>query len=163
MEAAMPATQTTQTLGIRQARREDVPAIVRLLADDPLGGTREEPSDPLPQAYWDAFDAMVLQGGNMLIVAEQDGVVVGCLQLTFIPSLTLRGTKRAQIEGVRVDASRRSRHIGERMIRHAMELARAEGCGVMQLTTNKVRADAQRFYERLGFAASHIGMKATLS
>ena len=150
-------------LGTREARRDDVPAIVRLLADDPLGGTREETSDPMPQVYWDAFDAMAAQGGNMLIVAEADGVVVGCLQLIFIPSLTLRGTKRAQIEGVRVDASRRGRHLGERMIRHAMELARAEGCGLMQLTTNKVRADAQRFYERLGFTASHVGMKVDLA
>jgi ribosomal protein S18 acetylase RimI-like enzyme len=158
----MKANETTPTLGIRRARREDVPAIVRLLADDPLGGTREEASDPLPQAYWDAFDAMTEQGGNLLIVAEEDGVVVGCLQLTFIPSLTLRGTKRAQIEGVRVDASRRGQHIGERMIRHAMELASAEGCGLMQLTTNKIRADAQRFYERLGFTASHLGMKRSL-
>jgi ribosomal protein S18 acetylase RimI-like enzyme len=149
-------------LDIRPARRADVPAIVRLLAEDQLGGTREQPSLPLPQAYWDAFDAMAAQGGNLLIVAEEDGVVVGCLQLTFIPSLTLRGMKRAQIEGVRVDTARRSRRIGERMIRHAMDLARAEGCGLMQLTTNQVRADARRFYERLGFDASHLGMKRSL-
>lgn len=147
---------------IREARREDVPAIVRMLADDPLGATRERATDPLPRVYLDAFDAIQTHTGNHLLVAELDGKVVGCLQLTFIPGLSRMGLTRAQIESVRVDSAMRGRKLGELMIQDAIERARRHGCGVVQLTTDKAREDAHRFYERLGFAATHIGMKLTL-
>lgn len=147
---------------IRLARRDDVPAIVRLLADDALGATREQPGEPLAQAYWDAFDAIAAQRGNALLVAEVSGEVAGCLQLTVIPGLSRTGMTRGQIEGVRVGAAHRGRGIGEALVRAAVERAREHGCGLVQLTTDRARADAQRFYERLGFEASHVGMKLTL-
>jgi ribosomal protein S18 acetylase RimI-like enzyme len=159
----MPMQQPDE-ITIRPANREDVPAIVALLADDRLGATREDPRDIGP--YVDAFDAVAAQGGNSVIVAERDGPtakeLVGCLQLTLIPGLARRGAKRGQIEGVRVAATCRGLGIGERLIRHAIETARAAGCGLVQLTSDKSRADAHRFYERLGFVASHAGFKLEL-
>jgi ribosomal protein S18 acetylase RimI-like enzyme len=147
---------------IRPARREDVPAIVALLAVDALGRTREDPSDPLPASYWQAFDDLAKQSGNFQLVAERGGSLVGCLQLTIIPGLSRRGTKRGLVEAVRVSTACRGLGIGERLVRHAIEIARAEGCGLVQLTTDTSRADAHRFYERLGFVASHVGMKFAL-
>ena len=147
---------------IRLARREDVPTIVQLLADDPLGATREIVSDPVAQVYWDAFDAMVDQTGNDLVVAEAGGEVIGCLQLTIIPGLSRAGMKRALIEGVRVSSRHCGQKIGELLVRASIDRARDAGGGLVQLTTDKTRTDAQRFYERLGFEASHIGMKLTL-
>jgi len=147
---------------IRPALREDVPAIVALLADDPLGRTREDYADPLPDNYWRAFDEIGAQPGNLLLVAERAGAVAGCLQLTVIPGLSRRGMKRGLIEGVRVGPGERGQGLGERLVRHAIDIARAEGCGLVQLTSDKSRAGAHRFYERLGFAASHVGMKLEL-
>jgi len=147
---------------IRPARREDLAAIVALLADDALGRTREDNSDPLPDTYLRAFDDIAAQGGNHLFVAERDGSVVGCLQLTVIPGLSRRGMKRALIEAVRVAAQCRGGGIGESLVRHATEQARAEGCGLVELTSDRSRGDAHRFYERLGFTASHIGLKLML-
>jgi ribosomal protein S18 acetylase RimI-like enzyme len=147
---------------VRVARREDLPAIVALLADDPLGATRELVGDPLAPAYYDAFDAMAAQGGNELLVAESGDEVVGCLQLTIIPGVSRAGMLRAQIEGVRVSARHRGQKIGERLVREAIDRARAAGCRLVQLTSDRSRVDAQRFYERLGFEASHVGMKLSL-
>jgi len=147
-------------ISIRLARRKDVPAIIALLADDPLGRGREDTRDP--DAYLRAFDDMASQGGNIALVAERAGEVIGCLQLTMIPGLSRHGMKRGQIEGVRVSAARRGLGIGERLIRHAIDLARTEGCGLVQLTSDVSRPDAHRFYERLGFVASHAGFKLTL-
>jgi ribosomal protein S18 acetylase RimI-like enzyme len=154
--------QHCDAITIRPARREDVPAIVALLADDPLGQTREEVADPLSETYWRAFDDLTRQSGNFEFVADAVGTVVGCLQLTVIPGLSRRGAKRGLIEAVRVGAAHRGAGLGDRMIRHAIEVARAEGCALVQLTTDKSRADAHRFYERLGFAATHLGMKLEL-
>ena len=150
------------SLRIRAARREDVPAIVRLLADDTLGAKREQTSDPLPQAYWDAFDAIAKNGDNEVLIADAGGEVVGCLQLTIIPGLSRMGMTRAQLEGVRVGSKHRGRRIGETLVTAAMDRARDLGCQVVQLTTDRSRADAHRFYERLGFESTHIGMKRTL-
>ncbi len=147
---------------IRQARPEDLPAIVRLLADDPLGATRERYEEPLPKAYREAFDAISRQEGNLVLVAVEGASVVGCLQLTFIPGLARLGMTRAQVEGVRVARGQRGAGLGEALLRHAIELSRARGCGLVQLTTDKARPDAHRFYERLGFIASHEGMKLGL-
>jgi ribosomal protein S18 acetylase RimI-like enzyme len=146
----------------RLAVREDLPAVVRLLADDPLGSGREQAIDPLPDAYWRAFDAMMLQRGNELLVADDDGAVVGCLQLTIIAGISRLGALRAQIEGVRVHSAYRGRGIGELLVTHAIGRARDAGCRLVQLTTDRARPDALRFYERLGFVASHVGMKMPL-
>lgn len=146
----------------RRATLADLPAIVRLLADDPLGAGRERYAEPLPDEYRRAFDAIERQGGNELIVAVDGGAIVGCLQLTLIPGLSRLGMMRAQIESVRVAGSARGQGLGEAMLRHAIERARQAGCGLVQLTTDKSRPDALRFYERLGFAASHEGMKLSL-
>ena len=147
----------------RDAVPGDLRAIVKLLADDALGATRERDEDPLPQEYRAAFAAMERQGGNSLIVAVEDGAVVGCLQLTLIAGISRLGMTRAQIEAVRVDRGYRSRGLGEALFRHAIERAREAGCGLVQLTTDRSRGDAQRFYERLGFEASHLGMKLDLA
>jgi ribosomal protein S18 acetylase RimI-like enzyme len=144
---------------IRPARRDDLPAIVALLADDALGRQRETDSDPLPAAYWQAFDDIAAQGGNHLLVADRAGAVVGCLQLTIIPGLSRRGMRRGLVEAVRVSGACRGLGIGETLLRHAIEMSRAADCGLVQLTTDKSRPNAHRFYERLGFAASHLGMK----
>jgi ribosomal protein S18 acetylase RimI-like enzyme len=146
----------------RVAAEHDLPAIVRMLADDELGEARETFSEPLPATYRDAFEAMQAQGGNEYLLAELDGAVAGCLQLTVIPGLSRRGMRRAQIEGVRVAAGFRGRGVGEALFRHAIQRAREAGCGLVQLTTDKARPDALRFYERIGFEASHEGMKLAL-
>jgi GNAT superfamily N-acetyltransferase len=143
----------------REAAEADLPQIVRLLAEDPLGAQRERNADPLPQSYRDAFRRMRAQPGNRLLVALEGEAVVGCLQLTVIAGLSRQGLTRAQLEGVRVAKARRGSGIGEALMRHAIALARAEGCGLVQLTTDRRRGDAHRFYERLGFVASHLGMK----
>jgi len=155
--------QRDDAITLRPARREDVPAIVALLADDPLGRERETDSDPLPAAYGRAFDDIAAQGGNFLIVAERGGAeIVGCLQLTVIPGLSRHGMRRGLIEAVRVAAACRGLGLGERLVGRAIEIARAEGCGLVQLTSDQSRADAHRFYERLGFVASHLGFKLAL-
>ena len=158
----MPDVSPTD-VRIRLAHRADVPAIIQLLADDVLGATREQPGEPLAQAYWDAFDAMNAQSGNELYVADLGGEIVGCVQLSVIPGLSHMGMTRGLIEGVRVSSRHRGKRIGEVMIRAAVDRARTLGCRAVQLTTNRTRVDAQRFYERLGFEATHVGMKLTLS
>jgi GNAT superfamily N-acetyltransferase len=147
---------------LRPARREDVRAIVAMLADDPLGASREDLSDPLPRAYYDAFEEIARDPNNRLLIAEKDGAIVGTLHVTFIRGLSRKGMRRALIEAVRVASGRRGEGIGEEIIRAVIELARTEGCAMVQLTTDKSRKDAHRFYERLGFAASHEGMKLML-
>jgi GNAT superfamily N-acetyltransferase len=141
----------------------DLPAIVKLLADDELGAMRERDEDPLPQEYRDALAAMERQGANSVILSIDNGEVIGCLQLTFIPGLARLGMTRAQIEGVRVDRRHRSRGVGEALFDHPIERARQRGCGLVQLTTDRARGDAHRFYERLGFETSHLGMKLDLT
>jgi ribosomal protein S18 acetylase RimI-like enzyme len=150
-------------LTIRRATSADLPAIVRMLANDPLGKTRERYAEPLPEVYVQAFAEVEAQKGNEILVAEAEGQVIGCLQLTMIPGLSRLGMLRAQIESVRVDESRRGEKIGEKLFLDAIERARRAGCGLVQLTTDASRPDARRFYERLGFAASHVGMKLALS
>ncbi|MEH1013029.1 GNAT family N-acetyltransferase [Micromonospora sp. CPCC 206060] len=146
----------------REAQRSDVPAIVALLADDRFGVSREVVGEDVDAAYWAAFDAIDADPRNVLVVADVDGDVVGTLQLTFIPSLTRRGGERAQIEGVRVRTDRRGGGLGRTMITWAIDQARERGCGLVQLTTDKRRSDARRFYAALGFEASHEGMKLVL-
>lgn len=147
---------------LREATRADLPAIVALLADDPLGSARETVADPLPGGYVEAFEAIASDPAHVLLVAEREDRVIGCLQLTVVPGLSYVGMARAQIEGVRVVRDARNRGVGEALVRRAIEIARARGCGMIQLTSSRSRADAQRFYVRLGFEASHIGMKLML-
>ena len=147
----------------RSARREDLPSIVALLADDEFGGGREEPSDPLPPEYYRAFEAIDANPNDNLIVAELAGTVVGTLQLTFLSCIANRGGWRAQIEGVRIDSARRGSGLGEQMLRWAIDRARRRGCQLVQLTSNKRRRDALRFYEKLGFEPSHEGLKLVLT
>lgn len=147
----------------RRATRADVPAIVALLANDLLGSQREQASDPLPDNYFVAFAEIERDPNQVLTVVEAAGEVIGTLHLTYLPSLTYRGGKRALIEAVRVAASQRNQGIGQRMFEWAITQAREAGCHMVQLTTDKRRPDAVRFYESLGFVASHIGMKLVLN
>jgi GNAT superfamily N-acetyltransferase len=150
-------------LVFRDATRADLATIVGLLANDPLGSQREQFESPLPDCYPNAFDAIARDPNNRLIVAEHGGAIVGTLQLTFIPNMTYRGGIRAQIEGVRVDDAYRGKQIGRRLFEWAIAEARRHGCHMVQLTADKTRPDAHRFYESLGFTASHLGMKLRLS
>jgi GNAT superfamily N-acetyltransferase len=149
-------------LKLRPAAIDDLRTIVAMLADDFLGSHRERLEDPLPESYVRAFRELDGDPNNELIVAELDGSVVGTLQLTFTPSLSYQGGRRCAVESVRVDASLRGKGIGREMMLWAIDRARERGCVSMQLTTNNERTDAHRFYERLGFTASHIGMKLKL-
>ncbi len=153
---------TSYRVQIRLARRDDVPCVVRMLADDAIGATRERAETPLPDEYWTAFEAIDADPRQNLIVALLDDKIVGTLQLTFIPYLTHRGGERALIEGVRVDAAQRGGGVGRQMLEWVIEQARERGCRMVQLTTDKRRPDARRFYESLGFVASHEGMKRSL-
>ncbi|WPO43570.1 GNAT family N-acetyltransferase [Tardiphaga sp. 42S5] len=144
---------------LRPACREDVAAIVAMLADDALGRGRERIEDPLPQSYCEAFDKVAHDPNIQLMVAEGgDGSVVGCLQLCILPGLSSQGASRALIEDVRVSTTLRSQGVGEQLVRWAIGEAQARGCKLVELLTHQTRVDAQRFYKRLGFADSHVGM-----
>lgn len=149
-------------LTIRQAVASDLPAIVALLADDDLGRGRESTSaDALPH-YQAAFADLERDPNQMPVVLLVDGVVAGYLQITFIPGLSHQGMWRGLIESVRIDKHRRGQKLGEALMRFAIDACRTRGCELVQLTTDKRRADAHRFYDRLGFVASHTGMKLAL-
>jgi ribosomal protein S18 acetylase RimI-like enzyme len=144
---------------IRRARRGDVEIIVAMLADDPLGSARERIEDPLPPPYVLAFEALEQASNIRLVVAEGgDGIVVGCLQLCILPGLSSQGASRGLIEDVRVASDCRSRGIGEQLVQWAVAEARHNGCKLVELFTHNTRVDAQRFYKRLGFQPSHVGM-----
>jgi len=146
-------------VAIRRARRDDVAAIAGMLADDPLGRARERIEQPLPPAYFRAFDAVERDPNIQLVVAQDgDGAVIGCLQLCVLPGLSSQGASRALIEDVRVATHCRSRGIGEQLVQWAVAEARARGCKLVELLTHHTRVDAQRFYKRLGFQPSHVGM-----
>jgi GNAT superfamily N-acetyltransferase len=148
---------------IREARREDVAAIVRLLADDHLGAGREVVSDPPAAGYFEAFDKVEADPRNLLAVAEgADGQVVGTMQMTFIPGLSNQGAELALIEAVRVDSSLRGQGLGQVLVGWALDEARRRGCRFVELFTHNSRVDAQRFYEGLGFEKSHAGMRRAL-
>ncbi len=144
---------------IRPARSSDVAAIVAMLADDELGRGRERIEDPLPPSYVQAFDRVERDPNIRLVVAEGErGEVVGCLQLCILPGLSSQGASRGLIEDVRVAAHCRSRGIGEHLVQWAIMEAQSKGCKLVELLTHNTRTDAQRFYKRLGFQASHVGM-----
>lgn len=146
----------------RRATANDLKKIVELLTDDPLGRGRERPSDPLDPAYHRAFEAIDRDPNQHLAVVEVDGELVGTLQLTFLPGLSRGGAWRGQVEAVRVARSQRGQNLGAEMIAWAIDQCRARGCSLVQLTTDKARTRAHAFYEKLGFVASHEGMKLAL-
>jgi ribosomal protein S18 acetylase RimI-like enzyme len=152
---------TLQNVHFRLAKRADLPSIVRMLADDDLGSQRERYDDPLPEAYFAAFEQIENEPNHELIVAERNEEVIGTLHLMFLPSISFQGGLRAQIESVRVDKQFQSQGIGSAMMQWSIERAKQRGAHVVQLTTHKTREDAHRFYERLGFKGSHLGMKLT--
>jgi len=146
----------------RRATAADLEDIVALLADDELGRKREDPDPPLNPRYVDAFAAIDADRNQYLAVVEEGGEIVGCLQLTFIPGLSRLGLWRGQIESVRISSARRGGGLGKRMFEWAIEECRRHRCEIVQLSTDKSRTDARRFYEGLGFVASHEGMKLAL-
>jgi GNAT superfamily N-acetyltransferase len=150
------------TMIFRPATTADLPAILAMLIDDELGKLREDPGTPLNPAYLAAFEAITRDPNQLLAVADRDGQVVGCFQLSFLPGLSHRGAWRGQIEGFRIAASERGSGLGKAMMEWAIAQCRARGCRMVQLTTDKRRHDAHRFYARLGFVASHEGMKLEL-
>lgn len=145
---------------IRTAGPGDLPAIVNMLADDRLGAMRESPDDLA--VYHAVFERLRNDPNQFVMVAVRDNTVIGTLQLTIIPGLSRQGSTRALIEGVRVHSSARGEGIGEQMIRWAVEESGRQGCQLVQLTSDKARPEAHRFYERLGFTGSHIGFKLRL-
>jgi len=150
---------TISQVTIRRARRDDLGSIIAMLADDPLGGLRERIEEPLPQAYFDAFERVQRDPNLQLVVAEDgEGTVIGCLQLCILPGVSSQGASRGLLEDVRVASHCRSRGIGEQLVQWAVAEARTRGCKLVELLTHHTRVDAQRFYERLGFARSHVGM-----
>ena len=152
----------SQQLSFRPAVKRDLPAVVKMLADDPLGALRENFTDPLPESYFQAFVAIEADPNNELIVATIGDEVIGVLQLTFIPYITHQGGWRALVEGVRVSTQYRSAGLGTQLFAWAKHRAIERNCHVLQLTSDKQRPDAIRFYESLGFVASHEGMKLQL-
>lgn len=150
----------TEDVIIRPARSDDVPALVALLVDDPLGAQRESTANLAP--YYAAFDRIVADPNQLLVTMERSGEIIGTQQITFIPGLSFQGALRAQIEAVRIRADLRGGGLGSRLIEWAIEEAQRRGCYLVQLSSNNVRLDAHRFYTRLGFEASHTGFKRKL-
>lgn len=146
----------------RLAAEADLPEIVRLLADDHLGGSRERYTDPLPREYGIAFAGLQKIGAEVILAEDDAGTVIGCLQLLVLPGLGSLGKQRAQIEAVRIESTLRGQGLGSQLIDYAVKRAKEKGCKLVQLTSDNSRQGAHRLYERLGFKASHVGMKLYL-
>ncbi|MGI9222541.1 MAG: GNAT family N-acetyltransferase [Woeseiaceae bacterium] len=146
----------------RLAAKADLPGIIAMLADDELGHEREDSSVPLNRKYIDAFAAIEQDPNQYLAVVEEDGALAGCLQLTFVPGLSRMGAWRGQIESVRIASGSRGKGLGRKMFEWAIAECRKRECGLVQLTSDKTRKDALKFYESLGFSATHEGMKLIL-
>jgi GNAT superfamily N-acetyltransferase len=149
-------------IAFRRATEADLPAIVALLADDPLAGPREDPSPPLAAGYLAAFAAIDADEKQLLAVAVDGGQVIGTLQLTFIAGISRKGALRGLIEAVRIAKDRRSTGLGQQMVEWAVAECRRRGCALVQLTSDNHRPDAHRFWARMGFEASHVGFKLGL-
>ncbi|MGW2170912.1 N-acetyltransferase family protein [Streptomyces sp. NPDC001705] len=147
-------------LEIRRTTAADLPAVVAMLADDPLGAQRESPDDL--DRYLAALERLDADPNQHVVVAVRDSRVVGTLQLTIVPGLSRRGATRSIIEGVRIHADERGSGLGTQLIEWAIDESRRQGCRLVQLTSDKTRTDAHRFYERLGFSSSHTGFKLQL-
>jgi len=146
----------------RKAKQDDLRDIISLLADDELGRKREESAEGIASTYQKAFDQIDADPNQFLMVVEESGVIIGTCHLTFMPSLTFQGGLRMNIEAVRIASSCRGQGAGKWMINQAIDMGRKKGCKIIQLTTNKKRLDAKKFYETLGFQATHEGMKMYL-
>jgi GNAT superfamily N-acetyltransferase len=163
METLAVLAESPARVVLRTATAADLTAVVDLIAADQLGATRDGVRDEADLAvYSAAFERIDADPAHLLIVAEHNGQIVGTFQLSFLPGLARRGALRAQIEAVRVAQSQRGSGLGAAMMRWAIEEASRRGCALVQLTSDKARTDAQRFYARLGFVASHEGMKLAL-
>lgn len=149
-------------MDFRTATTTDLKDIIAMLADDELGKTRETVNDDIDDKYLRAFNDIEGQIGNQILLATDNGETIGCLQLTFIPTLARGGQKRAQIEGVRVHKSHQSKGVGRALFEEAIRLSKENQCGIVQLTTDKRRTGAHSFYEKLGFQVTHEGMKLFL-
>ena len=149
-------------INFRKAKVDDLEDVVELLADDQLGSVREQAGRPLPLIYREAFERMSHQIGNDLYVTIKEGEVIGCMQLTVIHGISRKGMSRCQIEAVRISSQVRGGGIGKKMMKFAIEHARKQGCGLVQLTTDLRREEAHKFYKDLGFSGSHLGMKLDL-
>ncbi len=146
-------------LDFREAHLEDIPSLVKMLSDDDLGELREDPSTPTNQRYLKAFFSIEKDPNNELTVVESSGEIIGMMQLTYIPYLTYIGSWRCLVEGVRINSKFRGRGLGTRLLRWAIARAKDKHCTIVQLTSDKQRPDALRFYEDLGFNATHEGFK----
>lgn len=146
-------------ISFRQATQTDLPVIIQLLADDPLGQLREQPSDPLPPSYYQAFEVIDQDPNQELMVVVEAEEIIGTFQMTFIQYLNYQGSSRSMIESVRVRKDKRGQKIGEKIILWAIDRSKSKGVKMLQLTSDKKRPDAIRFYERHGFVASHEGFK----
>ena len=152
-----------RAITVRRATRDDLLHIVAMLHDDGLGKRREDPSLPLDARYVAAFERLDGDEDHLMLVLQQDDLVVGYLQLSFIPGLSRRGMLRGHIEAVRIAGDRRGQGLGTMLLDHAIDECRRRDCGLVQLTSDKQRTDARRFYERLGFVAAHEGFKLQLT
>lgn len=150
-------------INYRKAKQSDLTTLINMLADDPLGAQRENPELPLSDAYFQAFAAIDKDANNELVVAEKAGQVIGMMQLTFIPYITHQGSWRCLIEGVRIHQAHRGQGFGQQLFEWAINRAKQHGCHMVQLTSDKQRPDAIRFYQSLGFVASHEGFKLKLA
>lgn len=147
-------------MNFRKAKREDIPYIVKMIANDAIAKKREDYRDPLPEAYYAGFERIAADHNQELIVVEDDDhEIIGTMQLSFIPQITYRGGIRAQLEGVRIRHDRRGRGIGKKMIGWAIERSKERSAHLLQLTTDKKRPDSVAFYKKLGFTLSHEGLK----
>lgn len=144
---------------IRQAELNDLPQIVKLMTEDVLGSQRELYTEPLPKCYIDAFENISKDKNSILLVACDNGTVIGNLQITFTQYLSHKGSIRATIENVHIAENKRNLGIGTQLMNYAINMAKEKSCSIVQLTSNKTRTDAHRFYERLGFKSTHEGMK----
>ncbi len=151
-----------EPLVVRRAIAADLPSIVELLADDPLGAHREDARLPLETSYEDAFQSIDADPHQLLVVAVDGDAVIGTLQLSFLRGISRKGALRGQIEAVRISRAKRGSGLGEQLVRWAINACALKGCELVQLTSDVTRTDAHRFYERLGFEASHVGFKLTL-
>ncbi len=149
-------------LNFREATQTDIPTLITLLADDPLGKIREDSSSPLNARYLESFTQIDADPNNELIVVAHENTIIGMLQLTFIPYLTHTGSVRCLIEGVRIDKEYRGMGLGSRCFQWAIDRAKERGCNIVQLTSNKQRTEAIKFYKNLGFEATHEGFKLTI-
>ncbi len=144
----------------REAQIEDLPKLVALLMDDELGQSYE--NSIYLTLYEQAFKAILVDPNHLVLIIASDHEILGCVQISYLPNLTFKGTWRAQLEGVRIDKKNRGQGLGKQLIKEAIALARARGCGIIQLTTNKTRLKTVAFYESLGFQNTHDGMKLHL-